>query len=151
MAITVDAPCELHIEHYPMYTYCEAHHIIPQSWQVIWQPPGFDRYKGPQNPAEYPYWNKSPDRPGIKLWDGRTAAICRTGHGNVHWWIVEIMHLINQASISIVLASTQIYARNKAEHPRRTDFEYARYAMLRFTGAGGKLTDLFAKNEWGAI
>jgi hypothetical protein len=149
LTATSPAPCTQH-NHRPTPTYSELHHIIPQAWQVFWQPPKPWENQGP-----------SPDRPGVILWDARTIVLCRTGHGNVHFWLVRAMRsylavvqdqgsnptrLIDEAW-SLVKAG----AKKDGLKITKADMVIARMAMERWEAAGGSLIDLCHKGLWGEI
>lgn len=142
--------CAVHRSHEPEATYCEIHHIIPQAWQVFWQPP-----------KPWPNEGPSPDRPGVTLWDARTVAVCRTGHGNIHYWLVKVTHAIASApgadpeqpvTWKTALNAIRRQELNAGRHsPNRLDVEYSMQALVRFAAAGGKVADLIAHSLWGEI
>lgn len=146
------APCALHHHHSPEPTYTELHHVVPQAWQVAWQPPAPWSNAGP-----------SPDRrtPGGKpviLWDARTTPICRTGHGNVHYWLVAIMRAFAAegkdrpgTGIGRAVHEARMNARAKGHAPAIADLETATQAMTRWLDAGGQLELLVAAGLWGEI
>lgn len=145
MTATVDRSvgCDLHRSHGPEPTYLEVHHVVPQAWQATWQPP-----------PPWPYPLASPDRPGLTLWDARTVNVCRTGHGNVHHWIVRMMELGRDREsddvgslIQLVLDETRL----AGHHPGRSDLEWASQALWRFQEVGGELATLIAAHQYGAI
>lgn len=149
---TSTAPCAIHRSHSPAPTYTELHHVIPQAWQVAWQPP-----------APWPFEGASPDRPGVRLWDARTVALCRTGHGNVHYWLVAIMREIDQlaraakavpTSALLDRAYKQVKRDAHAEHRSVVSAEVAisEEAIRRYTDlAGGALATLIDAHLWGQI
>lgn len=108
---------------------------------MTWRPSG----PGP-DPAP------SPDHPGIELWDARTAALCRTGHGNVHYWIVRMMHVANDLAIDDVpRLMHEVRSRLIGHHPGTDDLAMASSALIRFQEVGGELGTLIAAREWGSI
>lgn len=148
----VDAKCEVHRTHRPAYAYCEAHHIIPQSWQQVFTPPGFKH----QADKDFPYAGPSPDHTGLYLWDARTVHVCRTGHGNVHFWLVKIMHIISdikgdQSSLRAAVAQAQDEMHKIHQRIPYAELDISVFAITRFTGEGGSLQTLFNAKQFGAI
>jgi hypothetical protein len=143
--LPVSVGCEAHKFHTPTPTYLEIHHVIPQAWQRAWWPTS-----GSFLPPAGTLWGSLPGdkREGVALWDPRTAALCRTGHGNVHWWLVKMMkwHEANKPAelqpLKTMLNSDKFV---------RKDAQIAYLAMERFVAAGGKLEDLIAKRLYGEI
>lgn len=114
--------CELHKFHRPQPVYLELHHIIPQAWQ------------------------RSVN--SGKLFDPRTASICRTGHGNVHYWLVLMNHRhanFNYTEIQPLKWCLQGQKYNTAEG------EMAWQALERWVAAGYLLTYLWDHRLWGEI
>lgn len=144
-------PCAIHQEHQPLATYCEQHHIIPQEWQSVWSPPNFTHQPGDPN---WPFAGLSPDRPGLYLWDGRTDPICRTGHGNTHFYLVKLMHWASERP-NIAFKDQMTYARTQLRHTfahlEVHAVAEALEAMVRFDAAGGNLATLWAAHAWGQI
>lgn len=143
MTQTVDRSvgCSLHRGHSPEPTYLEAHHIIPQAWQATWRPddPGPD-------PAP------SPDHPSLFLWDGRTAALCRTGHGNVHYWIVAMMKAARDLRVyDVPRLMHEVRSKLVGHVPGTEDYALAASALIRFQEAGGDLATLIRAHQWGTI
>lgn len=60
--------CAATHSHSPVPRYLEFHHIIPRAWQAFFQPAGAE---------------------AGKLWAPQTTPLCRTSHGNVHYWIEQ--------------------------------------------------------------
>jgi hypothetical protein len=145
---TIAAACELHKSHEPRPTYCEVHHIIPQAWQAHWQPP-----------QPWPNQGHSPDRAGVTLWDARTATLCRTGHGNVHYWLVQIMHILAYTLVEFGTDNEQALwhdaltevRRRSGHEPGHADAELALQAIERYAAAGGSILDLTTHKLWGEI
>ena len=102
-------PCEAHRYHRPEPTFLELHHIICQSWQLyLWQ----------------------------RIRDPRVVALCRTGHGNVHWAIERLMR---QQEIAPV-------RRRSVEH------RWAREALRRVEAMEpGAVERLRAAKHWGGM
>jgi hypothetical protein len=80
--IKFGSKCELRHEHQPQPRYLERHHIIPRAWQKFHRPRDEELQIAPA---------QEPDRDGI--WYPETVFLCRTGHGNVHYWIERAMKL----------------------------------------------------------
>lgn len=128
------APCEVHKDHTPLPTYQEIHHIIPRAWQAFWQP------------EVAPYPGKYD---GQEMWDSRTVNVCRTGHGNIHFWIVALMHAWDP-SLSLDDVATKVRVAY-ADHVGRSDFMWALQALDRFEQSGGDLGALVQAHLWGGI
>lgn len=142
-------PCASHHHHEPTPAYTELHHVIPQAWQAFWRPP-----------APWPNAGPSPDRhdptTGLPfvLFDARTVALCRTGHGNVHHWLVELTHYYaTHAGISVgqLEHDARLAIRAAGEHPNLADYAIAAQALERWTTAGGTIDQLVAAHLWGEI
>jgi hypothetical protein len=144
-AQAVPAVCELHRDHQPRYTYAERHHIIPQAWQAVWQPPTFVQ----RTDSAWPFAHLSPDHKGLFLWDARTANICRTGHGNVHFYLVRLMLLLQAGQPTLHLAKMEVL--RELGHADSKALDAAQQAIERFIQAGGVLASLWAADEFGAI
>lgn len=122
--------CELHKTHRPPNLTVEVHHIIPVAWQLFWQP------------QVAPYPGKDPDGRG-NLWDARTVTCCPTGHRNIHFWIVKLMHAVKPGG-------TAIYAAYAVNGPKaNVQYEWACEALQRYEEAGGSLQKLVEAGEWG--
>jgi hypothetical protein len=134
-AIAVAAgPCAAHAYHAPTPTYFELHHVVPRSWQATWRP----------DVAPFPgHYDGQP------LWDARTVDLCRTGHGDVHYWIVTLMHAWQEGDeLGDLARRVRAAARNAVG---KTEFVIAQQALGRFSGVGGDLGALAAAHEYGAI
>lgn len=147
MAAASTQVCTFHRHHDPAPTYTELHHVIPQAWQVFWQPP-----------APWPNGGPSPDRkaPGSNapflLFDARTVALCRTGHGNVHHWLVQIMQAFARlGSVGEAMHEVKAAARARGQVVGTADFGFAAEAIDRWHGAGGDLRALTDHGLWGEI
>lgn len=137
---TTAAPCEVHKQHYPKPTYQEEHHVVPQAWQQVWKP------------AVAPHPGQGTD--GRMLWDARKVNVCRTGHGNVHHWLVLAMqaHEKQGGDNSTEAIAAAIKAATANTNGRvRAEVEVARQAMVRWVEAGGDLRLLTAQGLYGYI
>lgn len=132
IAATTD-PCTVHGCHAPEPTYCEMHHVIPRAWQDFWQP------KVAPYPGAYQ---------GQRLWDNRTVAVCRTGHGNIHYWIVKLTRAWHPGG---TVEQAAMVAKHNAGAVGRLDFAVAELALARYIAAGGNIEDLAAAGLWGQI
>ena len=135
--------CELHRLHSPRNLTVEWHHIIPVAWQL-------------RTPLAGPGPAPGPDTDGRgMLWDTRGVWLCPTGHRNVHYWIVALMHAAAAANSADPLVAY------KAVKPRVApkEFPVAYDALTRFMGEAGyglstdqaSLLTLTAAGEWGQI
>lgn len=142
--------CVIHKNHSPLVTYCELHHVVPQDWQATWSPPNFTHQP---NDPNWPHSGLSPDRPGLYLWDARTDALCRTGHGNVHFYLVKLMHWMserpNNIQDAIAYAQTQLRLTFRHQDPHAV--AEALLGIERFQQAGGSFSALWAAHSWGQI
>lgn len=75
------------------------------------------------------------------LWDARVTECCPTGHRNVHFYIVTMMHH--------ALTDDPQQAISLAHIPPSLTSGWAGQALRRFAEAGGSLTALVAAHEWG--
>lgn len=133
--------CSIHRKHSPEPTYAEKHHVIPQAWQFHYQPP-----------TPWPNQGPSPDHSGKILWDARVIDICRTGHGNVHYYLVLMMHQYALTKdLKTAIKNTMVNAHASGLHLVQLDWYWAEQAISRFTAAGGSLDDLVANKLWGEI
>lgn len=129
--------CQLHEYHSPIPTYNEVHHVIPRAWQQAWQPPE------PLFPGSYD---------GQHLWDDRTVIICRTGHGNVHYWIVSMTEAWESGmTVDQVVAKVRSAELKQRKAGNRAEFATARLALDRFLEAGGSIDFLVQNRLWGQI
>jgi hypothetical protein len=108
MLLTTAAPCQAHKFHRPKATYQEAHHVVPQAWQEFWRP---------DTPVK------------THLWHPETVALCPTGHRNVHYFLVQMMHGLPV--------------------PRNNEVKIAQQAMTIWVDAGGSLDALRQAKLWG--
>lgn len=134
MILTTTDACEQHKAHDPSVTYCEIHHIVPRAWQGFWQP------ADPPFPAKVD---------GQELWDARTVTVCRTGHGNIHFWITLLMHAWGGGADLSTLA--KLVREQHPEHLGHADFACALEALQRYEEVGGDLGGLVKAGLWGQI
>jgi hypothetical protein len=122
--------CEAHKAHRPEPTYLEYHHVIPQAWQKLWKPDGKKAV----------------------IWDPRTVALCRTGHGNVHYWLVKMMKTFADLSTKDAYVITpSVAVLLKGEKYVRREVNTAHLAMDRWVAAGGSLKALWDNDHFGEI
>ncbi len=119
-------PCQLHQQHVPVHNTIEFHHLIPVAWQLFWQPA-----------KPWPAEGKDTEGRGL-LWDDRGAALCPTGHRNVHFYIVKLMRDLAAGTPD-------------AGVPKTPTTAMARLAIERFTVVGGNPLELTAAGEWGQV
>lgn len=126
--------CPLHEDHYPIPTYYEIHHIVPQAWQRVWRPDGASD--------------------GL-LWWTKTAPLCRTGHGNLHHFLVIFMHEWAKSGYLDSEEGAQSAAEaaiSRMRHPHHhEEFAYAKQAMIDWARNGGSLQFLVNNELWGEI
>lgn len=84
--------CALHSYHSPSPKYFEVHHIVPQSWT---------------NHAYFMGGLSTADNAALL---NMKAILCRTGHGNVHYYMVELTTLITKAGLDLYRAFMSIKA-----------------------------------------
>lgn len=128
------AACEVHVYHDPRPTYRELHHVVPRAWQAFWRP------ATPPFPGTYD---------GEHLWDDRTIAVCRTGHGNIHFWLTAMTHSWQEGDDVSDLARRVRSSRGGRLGAR--DFLLAVEGLQRFVDAGGSIEDLVSARLWGQI
>lgn len=132
--LTTTAPCSAHRSHHPIPTINELHHVVPRAWQATW---------APNSPASGP------------IWDPRTVVLCPTGHRNVHYWLVKLMHAIDDqgASEEAALGQAVTRVRRDAKAAGQTihtaEFATSQLAILRWQEAGGSLATLTGAHQWG--
>lgn len=129
--------------------------MIPQAWQAFWQPP-----------EPWPNQGLSPDRyvatgGKLMLWDARTLNLCRTGHGNVHFWLVRAMRAYSSVLgdygsnssrfIDEAWALVRAGARKDGIKIAKADAAVALLAMTRWDAAGGSLLALSRAGMYGEI
>lgn len=163
--------CEAHKSHRPSPTFWELHHVIPQAWQRWWRPPGSEstserRRQAVLSDPQLPQDEFDAVMATVDLFDPRTATLCRTGHGNVHWWLVRAMRAYKdqvyqqephseaerKLAIAAAMAAALITARKTdGVFPVRAEVSIARLAMERWVEAGGSCLALAAAGLYGEI
>lgn len=151
-----DKRCEAHKDHRPEPLYQELHHVVPQAWQQFYVPDHTSATAAIGAPTR-----DGEPVTGVKLWDGRTVALCRTGHGNVHWILTRFMHewyeidrllgVGHKPSLNKVVFNVR---RQNAELQRgrhAPEQETALLGMERFLTAGGDLRELCDHDLFGEI
>lgn len=116
--------------------YNELHHVIPQAWQNAWLE-------------------------GEKLFDPRTVPLCPTGHRNVHFWLVALMHALPATVLDVnttasdrsaVMAAddaVHLTAKREGRRVNRKEFACAREALIRWVESGKSLGWLATRKLWG--
>jgi hypothetical protein len=128
--------CEAHNTHFPLPLVLEEHHVVPQDWQDEWYPSG--AHVG-------------------KLWAPTTVKLCRTGHGNVHFWLVLFMHeyeTMVESGMPNAAGTIDAACRNVLHDKRgyqRGDTRIAKQGMVNFTTIGGNLMTLCRNKSYGAM
>jgi hypothetical protein len=133
--------CGAHKGHYPSPIYLELHHLSPQAWQK----------------SEAGKWLfVERDKNGLFL--PQTVPLCRTGHGNVHYWLQLAMKTWwnnNQANpepaeteAGVRAVFAQITKGRQHHHP---EVAFSQLGMVRWLSVGGKLADLCRLHQWGGI
>lgn len=141
-------PCLLPGIHSPQPMFSELHHVIPQAWQRVVQ------REAPEWAVNWIYDNDS-------LFDARTDPLCPTTHGNVHRWIVTLMHWladayaavpdpINGVQVEIAVTAVKREKRMQVGSVRHAEFLEGAEALRRFTLKGGDLRFLIDRKQWGA-
>lgn len=131
--------------------YNELHHVIPVEWQKFWQPP-----------EPWPNEGVDPFNRVVRLWDARTVALCRTGHGNTHFWLARLMHAMpasvmdpNPPTGTMALATAEkvvwAQARREGRKVNAKEFEISRQGVLRLVAVGGDLGAYVKAGKWGAM
>jgi hypothetical protein len=142
------AACYLHTYHKPHVTYTELHHTIPREWQSVFTPPTFSQRVDAQ-------WPNAKLVEGQWLWDARTMPICRTGHGNVHFYLVKLTHWMYECHPDAKPTEQLSYARTLLRHTfTEIDMHAAGAAytgIIRFAEVAGSLKNLFVAKAWGQI
>lgn len=95
---------------------------------------------------------------GEALFDPRTVSVCRTGHGNVHFWLVRAMRKLHTQGLEntkagILLAWALVLQEAKVEglKPVRNEVTCSRLGMERWVAVGGSLRALGDAGLWGVI
>jgi hypothetical protein len=132
--------CALRHQHTPQPRYLERHHVIPRAWQHFFVPPEHDI-----SPPAHP-----PDRNGV--WYPVTELLCRTGHGNVHYWIERAM----KAYVSVPTGPDHSEramraARDGQLHISEHETRLALDALILFDDYGGNVFHLIDHGLWGGL
>jgi hypothetical protein len=139
--IKFGSKCELRHEHQPQPRYLERHHIIPRAWQKFHRPRDEELQIAPA---------QEPDRDGI--WYPETVFLCRTGHGNVHYWIERAMKLYVMLPPGPDHSERAMTAAREGQvHIGRYETEIARDALVLFRDYGGILPKLAQAGLWGGL
>jgi hypothetical protein len=105
----------------------------------------------------------APARNREGLFDARTVPLCRTGHGNVHFWLVRAMRayrtVVDERGIPVLDAIDEAWRavglearkRGGPGAPHHSDQAIARLGMERWQEAGGFLLDLCHAELFGTI
>jgi hypothetical protein len=137
LASSVSIPCSLHRLHTPGNLTVEFHHLIPVGMQLR---------TATQLQGTPPSPGQDPNGRGL-LWDNRGAYLCPTGHRNVHYWLVAMMH----AAVAERTNDPQV--AYKAVKPRRAHAELtmALEGITRFVTEMYTVTlvELTTMGEWG--
>jgi hypothetical protein len=146
-----------HRYHRPVPTYSEFHHVIPQAWQQFWTPPGMK----PVAVAGVDALREGDPSQLRLLWDTRRVVLCRTGHGNVHFWLVRAMTAYTatlddlgsnpQRFIDEAWALVRAGAKKDRLRLNSKEAAIARLAMDRWQRAGGELVALCHAGLYGGI
>jgi hypothetical protein len=125
--------CEAHKHHDPVNRTIEFHHVIPVAWQLH------------TTVSTPPFPGQDPDGRGM-LWDNRGVWLCPTGHRNVHYWIVLLMHRIATSQDE----DPQAALRAVVSRPAPSETPIALEALTRFVEeSGGSLINLTSAGQWG--
>lgn len=139
---TFGAQCALRHHHAPQPRYLEEHHVVPRAWQHYFAPdPSHFDGGGPFH---------APDRDG--LWCTERVALCRTGHGNVHYWIERAMKLYASVPSGPDHSERAMTAARDGQlHIGHEETVIARQALVLFSDAGGDLVKLTEAGLWGGL
>jgi hypothetical protein len=163
MPVATAKPCEVHRLHWtPFPTYNEQHHVIPQAWQRFWRPQGsaseLRRIAAMNDP---PVADEQFEAVMAGLFDPRVVVVCRTGHGNVHFWLTAMMHVFDDNeqldepdvdNVEKVVAWLGRKAQKRlAPRAGRKDLAVAKLAIIRWVQAGGSLRALCERRLYGQI
>lgn len=97
--------CALHSYHSPVPTYFEVHHVVPNSW-----------------------WDFYPD--ALRTYVKPTAVLCRTGHGNVHFVLVQLTRLMALEHFSLPGAWYELNLRTPTHYMARWGIKMAQDAGM---------------------
>lgn len=123
-----DERCQAHGYHQPTPRYLEAHHVIPRAWQAAWRPPGETAV----------------------IWAPHTVLLCRSGHGNVHYWIERMMRQIAMHPTLDPMEASRT-AMAEQHDVGRQEHVIARQGLVDFAAVGGNLAELAAAGVWGGL
>lgn len=109
------ATCAAHRVHVPrLWAPVEAHHYIPREWQALTTP-------------------AAPGPVVAGVWDPRTVPLCRTGHGNTHYWIVRLSRAVKASRTETPAVSAKaVFGRRQT-----SEQQIALLAHERLLAAGG--------------
>lgn len=142
--------CAAHKIHVPRTLTTEMHHVIPQAWQAFWAPASawWPAAGQPAHPGEAWMSNHMHDRVRPPVWDPRTIELCPTGHRNVHFYIVRLMHAATDESVEQAVKN-YLHIDLRRRPPRAAEFGIAKLALQRWVAAGGSIGVLQANGQWG--
>jgi hypothetical protein len=165
MPVATAKPCEVHRLHWtPFPTYNEQHHVVPQAWQRFWRP----RTSIPEqrrivalNDVEQTDEEFETRMAAVDLFDPRIVVVCRTGHGNIHFWLTAMMHVFDDNGVlddpvagnveKIVAWLGREAQKRLAPRAGRKDLAVAKLAIIRWVQAGGSVRALCDKGLFGII
>jgi hypothetical protein len=135
------AKCAAEHTHHPEPRYLELHHIVPRAWQRFWQP----------NPSHYVEGViHEPNSQG--LWCTITISLCRTAHGNIHYWIERMVRAYGALGPGPDHSDRAMHqARQGQLHIGKEETAYAEQALILFSDAGGRVQELFEQGLYGGI
>lgn len=116
--------CVAHNYHQPVPRYLEQHHVVPRAWQAAWKPEG-------QTAA---------------IWHPETVLLCRTGHGNTHYWIERFVRAYRGD-----IANAVAVAMEDQESVGRAEHTIARRALETWQASGGDVEFLAERGLYGGL
>ena len=135
------AKCVAEHDHHPEPRYLEAHHLVPRAWQHFYTPADMYFNGGPFH---------KPDSSG--LWCTETVLLCRTAHGNVHYWIERMVRAYGALAPGPDHADrARVQAREGQLHIGEHETQLAEQALVLFADAGGRVEKLFEAGLFGGI
>lgn len=135
----VSVGCAAHKTHRPkLWAPLELHHVIPREWQAFYTPTP-STVSGTLPPPTTAVAT-------VVLWDARTVALCRTGHGNVHYWIVRLMREVKAKRTEDPALASAALVGGRTEEQR-----IALLALTRMVEAGGSLVALADAGHLGGM
>jgi hypothetical protein len=133
--------CVLSHQHQPEPRYLEAHHLVPRAWQHFFTPSDVHLASDPFHP---------PNSSG--LWCTETVLLCRTGHGNVHYWIERMVKAYGALETGPDHTDRAMHAARQGQlHIGERETLIAREALVLFSDAGGNVEKLFEAGLFGGI